>query len=70
MHYKHISINEREKIALLLAVGKNQIEIAQELRRHKSTISHEIKRNSEKMGYKIVKAQRKSDKWRQESKQL
>ncbi len=66
MHYKHISINEREKIALLLAVGKKQIEIAQELGRHKSTISHEIKRNSGKTGYRIFKAQHESDKRRQE----
>ena len=69
MRYKHISINEREKIGLLLAVGKNQIEIAQELGRGKSTISREIKRNSGKTGYRIVKAQRKSDKRRQKSKQ-
>ena len=69
MHYKHISITEREKIILSLAIGKKQIEIAQELGRNKSTISREIKRNSGKTGYRIFKAQQKSDKRRQESKQ-
>ncbi|MCP4651411.1 MAG: IS30 family transposase [PVC group bacterium] len=69
MRYIHISINEREKIALLLATGKKQNEIARELCRSKSTVSREIKRNSGKTGYRITKAQRKSDKRRRESKQ-
>ena len=69
MHYKHITINEREKIALLLAAGKKQVEIARELNRHKSTISREIQRNKGKTGYLLLKAQRKSDKRRSESKQ-
>ncbi len=69
MHYKHITINEREKIVFLLATGKKHKEIALELNRHPTTISREIERNSGKTGYRILKAQQKSDKRRQESKQ-
>ncbi len=68
MPYKHITINEREKIAIMLAEGKKQKEIAFELSRHKSTISREIQRNKGKTGYRILKAQRNANKRRKESK--
>ncbi len=68
MPYKHITINEREKIAIMLAAGKRQKEVAHELSRHQSTISREIQRNKGKTGYRLLKAQRESDKRRGESK--
>ena len=50
MHYKHITINEREKIDFLLATGKKHKEIALELNRHPTTIGREIERNCGKTG--------------------
>ena len=46
MSYKHLSITEREKIAILRAQGVVDYKIAQILGRHKSTISRELNRNS------------------------
>ncbi|ROX09791.1 IS30 family transposase, partial [Escherichia coli] len=37
--YRHLTINEREKIMILLAQGKKQAEIAKALGRSSSTIS-------------------------------
>ena len=45
-HYKHLNINERENLLLLLGEGKTIREIAREMGRDKSTISREIARNS------------------------
>jgi len=53
MHYKHITINEREKIDFLLETGKKHKEIALELNRHPTTIGREIERNCGKTGYRI-----------------
>jgi IS30 family transposase len=44
--YKHITAYERDMIALMLSSGSTQEEIAKELKRHPSTISREVKRNS------------------------
>ena len=43
--YCHLSLTEREVIHFYLANQKNQTEIGKELKRHKSTISRELKRN-------------------------
>lgn len=45
-HYKHFSIEERERLAIFLAQGYNQTEIARELGRNKSSVSRELKRNT------------------------
>lgn len=44
-HYTQLSKKERERIEEMLGLGCYQIEIANELKRDKSTISREIKRN-------------------------
>lgn len=44
--YQHLSLMERETIALGLAAGKSKSVLAKELGRHKSTITREVKRNS------------------------
>jgi IS30 family transposase len=48
--YKHFTIEERTKIQESLNKGKKQIEIAKELGRNRSSVSREIKRNSNKDG--------------------
>ena len=45
--YSHLSLEEREEIAIGLENGMKQCEIAQNLDRSPSTISREIKRNNE-----------------------
>ena len=45
-HYKHLSTKERECLLILRKIGKTITEIAKELNRSKSTISRELKRNS------------------------
>lgn len=45
MSYEHLSITEREKIAIYRAQGLSRFQIAKILGRHKSTISRELKRN-------------------------
>ena len=42
--YKHLNIDEREKIMVLLSLGKSIGMIAKQLGRAKSTINHEEKR--------------------------
>lgn len=44
--YQHLSLMERESIALNLAIGKSKTTIAKELGRYTSTVTREIKRNS------------------------
>ena len=43
--YNHLTLMEREVIHFYLGNKKNQTEIGKELKRHKSTISRELKRN-------------------------
>lgn len=45
-HYKHFTLKEREMIKHYIDIGKNQSEIAILLKRNKSSISRELKRNS------------------------
>lgn len=63
-NYQHLTLDERETIALDLAEGISQAEIARRLKRSKSTISREIRRNSPQMytcRYRANRAQIKSD---------
>lgn len=45
-HYTHLTPFEREKILFFLAEGKSVTEIAHLLKRSKSTISRELRRNA------------------------
>lgn len=63
MFYNHLSENERILIDYLFNKGKNSIsQIARSLRRSKSTISRELKRNCVNGEYFCKTAQRKSEK--------
>ncbi|HDK9836405.1 TPA: IS30 family transposase, partial [Escherichia coli] len=65
--YRHLTINEREKIMILLAQGKKQAEIAKALGRSSSTISRELKRHALE-SYSATNAQNSYLKHRQNSK--
>ncbi len=54
--YKHLNIDEREKIMVLLSLGKSIGMIARQLGRAKSTICREIKRNGYNGDYSATKA--------------
>ena len=56
--FKHLSINERYKIKILLEAGMNISEIAKELNRAKSSISLEIRRNKHNGDYLPCVAQK------------
>lgn len=59
-HYHHISIEEREKILILLKEEKSIRSVAITLGRAASSISREITRNTEcKRGYSAVEAEKK-----------
>lgn len=45
-HYKHFTLKKREMIKHFLDIEKNQTEIAILLKRNKSSISRELKRNN------------------------
>jgi IS30 family transposase len=62
----HLTLEEREVIALLHRAGKTQTQIADRLGRPKSTISRELRRNRSRNGYWAVAAQRKAEKRRRE----
>ena len=49
-HYKHFTTKEREKILFFLAQEKTISFIAKELQRYKSSVSREIKRNTNTEG--------------------
>ena len=50
--YKHFTLEERECLYRLLQEGKSQSDIAKHLDKNRSSICHEIKRNSHmKLGY-------------------
>lgn len=54
--YKHLNIDECEKIMVLLSLGKSIGMIAKQLDRAKSTICREIKRNGYDGDYSATKA--------------
>lgn len=56
-HYNHLTIKEREKLMSFRAKGFSITQIAQELGRHKSTISRELRRNSKEEDYSPSAAQ-------------
>jgi len=59
-HYKHLSVEDREKIRVFHEQGLSIAETARRLGRNKSTISRELKRNSNtKNEYSAHKAQKK-----------
>jgi len=66
MSYKQLTQEERYQIHAYLKEGFNQTEIALELKRHKSTISREIYRNTGLRGYRPQQAQRLAEDRRQE----
>jgi IS30 family transposase len=57
MSYTQLTHEERYQISVLLKAGLNQTEIAMLLKRHKSTISREISRNTGLRGYRPKQAQ-------------
>jgi len=62
--YSHLSLEEREEIAIGLEKGLKQCEIAELLKRNPSTISREIKRNTfilPYVKYRANAAQRRAD---------
>ena len=61
MNYTQLTQEERYQIYALLKAGHTQTEIAMILKRHKSTISREIRRNSGLRGYRPQQAQRLTD---------
>jgi len=56
-HYIHLTIAEREKIIVLHTSGRSYRNIAETLGRNVSTISREVKRNSNNKEYSAVAAQ-------------
>jgi IS30 family transposase len=62
--YSHLSLEEREEIAIGLETGLKQCEIASRLQRSPSTVSREIKRNKSGIGkkpYRVSWAQYQAD---------
>ena len=56
--YTQLTQEERYQIAALLQAGRQHREIAAVLKRHKSTISREVRRNRGLRGYRPKQAQR------------
>ena len=56
MSYKHLSRNERRKIALMLRHKVSIREISRKLNRSASTMNREVKRNMQNNQYKADKA--------------
>jgi len=69
MSYHHLTTEDRACIQIFYKHGMNQSEIAKELKRSKSTISRELRRNqSRDEGYNAIGAQRKYNKRRKKCK--
>lgn len=66
-HYHHLTTEERENLLVQIAQGKGIREMARELNRNASTISREIKRNSNLKRYSALAAQKQYEKRRQAS---
>ena len=56
MTYQHLSQTERYQIYILMKDGKTQTQISQLMKRHKSTISRELARNTGNRGYRPKQA--------------
>ena len=50
-HYNHFTLKERELLKHFIDIGKSQTEISLLLNKNKSSISREIKRNSQNGEY-------------------
>jgi len=61
MNYTHRTQDERYQIYILLKAGHRQVEIAQLMKRHPSTISRELARNSGQRGYHPKQAQNRCE---------
>ncbi len=55
-HYRHLTLEEREKILKFHILGYSIIQISKMINRHKSTISREIKRHSINGEYSACRA--------------
>lgn len=60
-HYKHLSADERDRIAELHARHEKVSSIARDIGRDKSTVSRELKRNGRHGRYGALKAQERAD---------
>jgi IS30 family transposase len=60
MSYKHFTVSDREKLAIYLELGKERGWICEELKKDKSSLSREIKRNSEGGKYSLLIAEEKA----------
>ena len=68
--YKHLQPHERDEIAILLAAEFTQKEIARKLKRHRSTLSRELRRNGapeRNCRYRANRAQMRADERKLES---
>lgn len=66
-HYKHFTLDEREKLLFFMGQGLGISEIALALGRSRSTIYRELKRNSSKReGYLPINAQKRYEKRRKQ----
>lgn len=63
MSYKHLSRDERVKLAALLNAGLDQATIAKQLNRHQSTISRELSRGAVESvsGYYLIAATKRKE---------
>ena len=68
MHGRHLTLAERELLAIRLALGDTRGEVAKELGCHESTIRRELKRNGVEWTYLPAQAQALADQRRRESK--
>ena len=68
--FTHLSIAEREEIAILNATGAAIASIARKLARSPSTISRELRRHRYKAMYRATTAQNRADKAKQRCKKL
>lgn len=66
--YQHFTIEERERLAQLLAKGMGIREIARALERNQSSVTRELKRNGQEKNYSPSKAQKRYEHNREHSK--
>ncbi len=57
MSYNQLTENERYQIYILKKAGHSQVDIAEKLERHPTTISRELRRNKGLKGYRPGQAQ-------------
>jgi len=66
--FNHLSIYEREELAIMNSAGLSVSEIARKLGRHESTISRELRRHRYNAQYRAITAQNRADRIRKNSK--